>query len=92
MHNFLNNPRLFDMAYPLVVHAIRMFVILGVAYILTRLVARMVPSVRKHIVQRMTRSGLNLELEKRAATLGGIFRKTVGVDCCRHHVSQGGWF
>jgi small-conductance mechanosensitive channel len=78
MHNLLNNSRLFDTIYPLIVHAIRMFAILGVAYILTRIVARTVPSVRKYIVSRMTRTGSNVELEKRAATLGGIFRKTLG--------------
>ncbi|HET9184325.1 MAG TPA: hypothetical protein VFP59_19560 [Candidatus Angelobacter sp.] len=78
MHNLFKNPRLFDMVYPLIMHAIRMFVILGVAYILTRIVARTVPSVRRHIVKRMTRTGSNLELEKRAAAPGGIFRKTFG--------------
>ena len=79
MHNLLNNSRLFDTIYPLIVHALRMLAILGVAYILTRIVSRAVPSVRMHIVNRMTRTGLNVELEKRAATLGGIFRKTLGI-------------
>ena len=79
MHNLLNNSRLFDTVYPLIVHALRMLAILGVAYVLTRIVSRAVPSVRMHIVNRMTRTGLNVELEKRAATLGGIFRKTLGI-------------
>ncbi len=79
MHDLLNSSRFFDTIYPLIVHAVRMFIILGVAYILTRIVARTVPHVRTHIVKRMTRNEMNMELEKRAATLSGIFRKTIAV-------------
>ncbi len=63
--------------HPVLFHAIRIAVILGVAYIATKLVVRSVPRIRKGIVRRMTRNGSNLELEKRAATIGSVFRKSV---------------
>jgi small-conductance mechanosensitive channel len=65
--------------YPLLIHLLRLLVIFVVAYITTKLVGTVVPRIRKRIVSGMTRTGSNLELEKRAATLGGIFRKTVGL-------------
>jgi len=58
-------------------HAVRIAVILGFSYVATRLIVRSVPSIRKRIVRRMTRNGANVELEKRASTIGGVFRKTV---------------
>jgi small-conductance mechanosensitive channel len=65
--------------YPLLIHLLRLLVILAVAYIATRIVGKIVPQIRKRIVSQMTRAGSNVELEKRAATLAGIFRKTVGL-------------
>jgi moderate conductance mechanosensitive channel len=63
--------------HPFLFHAIRIAVILGVAYMATWFIVRSVPSIRKRIVRRMTRNGSNGELEKRAATIGGVFRKSV---------------
>jgi small conductance mechanosensitive channel len=59
-------------------HAIRIAVILAGAYVATRIVMRVVPRIRMHLVERVTReTGPDPELEKRANTLGGIFRRTV---------------
>ncbi len=63
--------------HPVLFHAIRIAVILGAAYLATWLIVRSVPSLRKRIVRRMTRNGSNVELEKRAATIGGVFRKSL---------------
>ncbi len=63
--------------YPLAAHALRIGLIVVVAYVITRIVEGVIPRLRMHVVQHMTRSGSNVELEKRAATLGGVFRKTV---------------
>jgi small conductance mechanosensitive channel len=51
------------------------------AWIASRLIHRYVPKVRMRLVKVMhaRRQEPDLELEKRAATLGGIFRKTVVV-------------
>jgi moderate conductance mechanosensitive channel len=58
-------------------HAIRIAVILAGAYIATRIIMRVVPRIRTHLVERMIKeTGPDIELEKRAATLGGIFRRT----------------
>ncbi len=64
---------------PLLVHAVRMAVILTAAFIAATVVNKSVPRIRKRLVQRMQEGGADVELEKRAATLGGIFRKTVSV-------------
>jgi len=59
-------------------HGIRIAVILVAALIVVRVVNKAVPRLRVRAVKRMTRArGTDLELEKRAATLGSIFRKTV---------------
>ncbi len=63
--------------YPVTTAALRIAVILFIAYVLTRIIDGAVPRVRKRIVQKITRAGSNLELEKRAATLSSVFRKTV---------------
>ena len=63
--------------HPFLFHAIRIAVILGVAYMAAWFLVRSVPGIRKRIVRRMTRNGSNVELEKRAATIGGVFRKSV---------------
>ncbi len=79
--NFLRqlHDRFLENIYPLGAHALRICLILAVAYVIIRLVEGVIPRLRTHVVHRMTRSGSNLELEKRAATLGGVFRKTVAV-------------
>jgi small conductance mechanosensitive channel len=57
-------------------HAIRIAVIFAAAFVLVRVIDRVVPRLRVRLVERMTKdSGPDLELEKRAATLGGIFRR-----------------
>ena len=63
--------------HPLLIHAIRIAVILGVAYIATWFIVRSVPGIRRRIVRRMTRHGSDVELEKRAATISGVFRKSM---------------
>ena len=63
--------------HPLLFHSIRIAVILGVAYVATWFIVRSVPGIRKRIVRRMTRNGSNVELEKRAATISGVFRKSI---------------
>ena len=73
-------PKLAEL-YPLFGHLIRILVILVVAWVATRLVNRWFPHLRARIVKQMEaqRGGGDIELEKRAATLGGIFRKTLTV-------------
>jgi small-conductance mechanosensitive channel len=63
--------------YTLITHILRLLAILVAAYIATRLVSGWIPRLRARIVSHITRAGSNVELEKRAATLGGIFRITV---------------
>ncbi len=65
--------------YPAAAHALRIAVILIVAYVITRIIEGTVPRLRQRIVQRISRAGSNLELEKRAATLSSVFRKTMAV-------------
>jgi len=61
-------------------HAIRIAVILAGAYIATRIIRRVVPQIRIHLVERVIKeTGPDPEMEKRAATLGGIFRRTAKV-------------
>jgi small conductance mechanosensitive channel len=56
---------------------IRIGVILVAAFIATRIIMRVVPRIRMRLVERVTRgTGPDIELEKRAATMGGIFRRT----------------
>lgn len=67
--------------YVIAQHGIRVLLILVAAAIASRLVNRWVPSLKKRIVKAMLRhgGGRNGELEKRATTLGAIFRKTASV-------------
>jgi small conductance mechanosensitive channel len=67
--------------YPLLKNATRLIVIFGGAFLATRIVSRYVPKIQDHIVQAMRRhaDGPLVELDKRAETLGGIFRKTSAV-------------
>lgn len=62
-------------------HLIRIIAILIVAWVTTHLIHKWFPHVRMRIVTHMVgqRGGADVELEKRAATLGGIFRKTLAV-------------
>jgi moderate conductance mechanosensitive channel len=64
--------------YPLVYHLARILAILLGAYIITRTINRSVPRIHAWIVESIRqRRRAGLEVEKRAATLGGIFRKTM---------------
>jgi moderate conductance mechanosensitive channel len=60
-------------------HIVRIFFILLVAWIITRILNRWFPTLRAHIVKQMLaqRGGEDGELEKRANTIGGIIRKTI---------------
>jgi moderate conductance mechanosensitive channel len=59
-------------------HSIRIVAILVAAYIAAKILNKSVPTVRTHIIETMKRHGkADFELEKRAATLSGIFRKTI---------------
>ncbi len=62
-------------------HAFRIVLILLGAFLLARLVNRSVPGLRARVVALMQRhdGGQAVEIEKRAATIGGIFRKTATV-------------
>ncbi len=63
---------------PLLQHLARMLVILVGAYIATRLVRGSMPTVHRRIVEfmRRRRRRSDIELDKRTATLGGIFLNT----------------
>ncbi len=62
----------------LIDHLIRILAILVAAYIAAKIFNKSVPAIRIHIIETMKRHGkADIELEKRAATLSGIFRKTV---------------
>jgi moderate conductance mechanosensitive channel len=66
--------------YPLLQHLLRICLIIVGALVATKIFGRSVPRLRLWIVRQMTRrGGQDIELEKRAATLGSIFRKTVSV-------------
>lgn len=60
-------------------HIVRILVILLVAWVITRVIHAWFPKLRGHIVRQMMaqRGGHDGELEKRAATIGGILRKTM---------------
>jgi len=62
-------------------HALRVLLILLVALLASRIINRSIPRLRAHIVKLMLRHGEERhgELEKRAVTLGAIFRKTATV-------------
>jgi moderate conductance mechanosensitive channel len=61
-------------------HGIRIVAILGTAYVVNRILQALFPKVRTHILRQMAAfRGSDTELEKRATTLSGIIRKTVGV-------------
>jgi len=67
---------------PFVLSLLRVIAILMAALIASKLASRFVRVLRTRIVEVMKRrrtEETNLELEKRAATIGGILRKTIGV-------------
>jgi small conductance mechanosensitive channel len=67
-------------ALPLVHHTIRILVIVLAALAVTKIINRVVPRVKARLVERATDDrGPDIELEKRAATLGSIFRRTAAV-------------
>lgn len=64
--------------YGLFQHFSRIGLIILGALLLTKFVEKWIPRLRTRLVARMTRgAGHDGELEKRAATIGAIFRKTV---------------
>ena len=72
-------PRLpvFSDFYPFLYHVARMVAILAVAYVVTRIVHRSEPKLRSSFLATIQRGGRSdVETEKRAATLGAIFRKS----------------
>jgi moderate conductance mechanosensitive channel len=62
-------------------HAVRILLIIAVALLASRIVQRSIPRLKARIVALMLRhgTGQDSELEKRAVTIGGIFRKTIAV-------------
>ena len=70
-----------EQIYAALGHVARILVILGVSWMATRLIERWFPRLRVSIVEHMVgyRGGADIELEKRAATLGGILRKTLAL-------------
>jgi small conductance mechanosensitive channel len=62
-------------------HVVRILFILLMAWIITRIIHRWFPKLRAHIVRQMVaqRGGEDMELEKRANTIGSIIRKTMAV-------------
>jgi small-conductance mechanosensitive channel len=67
--------------HPVFAHVVRIAVILVSAYVLNRIIKGLLPRMREQIARRMEalRGGFDGELEKRAATLSAITRKTLGV-------------
>jgi small conductance mechanosensitive channel len=59
-------------------HAIRVLLIVAIAFVISRTIARSIPRLRARIVALMLRHGPGRdgELEKRAVTLSAIFQKT----------------
>ncbi len=62
-------------------HGIRIALILSTTFVVVRLINRWVPKLHRRIVDSMRRHGdaTNGELEKRATTLGSIFRRTLSL-------------
>ncbi len=60
---------------------LRIIVILLLAWITTRIIHKWLPNLRQRIVAQMVRQrgGADVELEKRATTLGDIIRKTLAI-------------
>ncbi len=67
--------------YPAIQHAVRIILILLVAFIATRIARSWIPRLRAHLMRAMLRRELenDPEIEKRSRTLGQITRKTLVV-------------
>ncbi len=74
-------PSWLSLKFPAFAHGVRIVVILASAYALNRVVKVLFAKARQRIMQRMAelRGGVDPELEKRAATLSAIARKTIVV-------------
>jgi len=75
-------PSIFSVSslYGLLDHLARIIAILLGAFIAAKIFHKSIPKIRVQIVESMKRRGrADIELEKRAATLSGLFRKTVAV-------------
>ncbi len=59
-------------------HAVRIVLIVAIAFVISRIIVRSIPKLRARIVALMLRHGPGRdgELEKRAVTMGAIFQKT----------------
>ena len=68
-----------DYYMPMLFNAVRIGFILLFAYICTRAVGRVLQALRTYTVRMMLKAGggTEFELEKRAATIGGLARKTM---------------
>lgn len=68
----------FETLYPWMAAAIRVVFILGAAYVCAAILRRLIPRLRVYTVAIMQQHGEGhpLEMEKRAATIAGIFQKT----------------
>jgi len=71
----------FDTYIPMLFNAVRIGFILVFAYIGTRAVSRVLLALRNYTVKMMLKSGggTEFELEKRAATIGGLAKKSMFV-------------
>jgi moderate conductance mechanosensitive channel len=75
---FISMASLPKIAPVIIDHAIRIIAILVAAYVAAKIVHKSVPTIRVQIIERMKKFGrADIELEKRAETLSGIFRKAV---------------
>jgi small conductance mechanosensitive channel len=70
-----------DLVIPILQHLLRIVLILAAALVLSKIINRWVPSLKKRFVDAMQRhrEGRDGELEKRAMTLSAIFSKTATV-------------
>lgn len=75
---FISLASLPQIAPMIIDHAIRIMAILVAAYIAAKLVNKSVSAIRTRIIERMKKYGrADIEVEKRAATLSSILRKTI---------------
>ncbi|HKT13420.1 MAG TPA: mechanosensitive ion channel family protein [Terriglobia bacterium] len=75
---FISLASLPQIAPMIIDHAIRIVAILVAAYIAAKLVNKSVSATRTRIIERMKKYGrADIEVEKRAATLSSILRKTI---------------
>jgi len=67
--------------YPYLMRLMRVLLIFAAAYIGSRVIQRLIRGMRLAFVETMRRheAGVTVEMEKRAATIGGILRKTAAV-------------